>query len=43
MKQKRLDKYLKIVIRAIFFFLYPAVFSTAFAGVKYIAEQMGKG
>ena len=32
-----------LIIRAVFFFLFPAVFSTAFAGIKYLCQQIAAG
>lgn len=34
---------ISVMIRALFFFLFPAMFSTAFSGVKYLCAQMAAG
>lgn len=45
MKKKKITAkaLVDVVIRAVFFVLFPAVFSTAFAGVKYICQQIAAG
>lgn len=41
MKKKR-KTIVEIIIRAVFFLVYPAVFSTAFSGIKFICQQFYK-
>lgn len=44
MKSKiSLQQLIQGIIRAVFFFFFPAVFSIAFTGVKYMIEQMAAG
>lgn len=41
-KQQQIYGWITVVIRGVFFFFFPALFSTAFAGVKYIIGQMSQ-
>lgn len=40
MKKNKVQEVITIIIKIIFFFLFPAVFSTAFSGVKSICSQL---
>lgn len=42
-QQKKIHVRLRAAIQVIFFLLYPAEFTAAFSGVKYIFTQMGNG
>lgn len=45
MKNKllKIKKFLNTIVKGLFFFLFPAVFATAFAGLKYIFQQLAAG
>ena len=43
MKKKKkisVQTIIEVMIRAVFFIIYPALFSTAFTGIKLIVEQI---
>ena len=42
MKNKKVEKACIIGMRCLFLLLFPAVFSTAFSGIQYLIEQIGK-
>ncbi|SDB23773.1 4Fe-4S binding protein [Eubacterium oxidoreducens] len=39
-KNKKIRLAISIIIRAVFFFLFPAIFSTAFSGIKYLCTTI---
>ena len=42
-KKMKLSNFIRRVIQVVFFFTLPALYTSAFSGVKYIFRQMGAG
>ncbi|MFV0528214.1 MAG: 4Fe-4S binding protein [Lachnospiraceae bacterium] len=40
---KKIHRYIRIAIQLLFFFWMPSLFTAAFAGIKYVAGQLGAG
>lgn len=43
MKRKKIQKGVRFGVQAIFFFMAPALFTSAFSGIKYIVQQLQAG